>query len=147
MCEFYAFAQIVICDCFECISECTNILFWTFFVFVLLAFMHDLLQNECCSFFACFISAFYIVWAHACCVIFCECICMFFCILDMHAYLPACLIFPNAFLLWILVFFWQIALTCHVLFLQDFVDDMCDCKAFVCCHNLLLSAVWACYMY
>ena len=113
-----------------------------FFRVVLLPFMHDLLQNECCSFFACFISAFCIVWAHAYCVIFCACICMFFCILSLYMYLPACLIFFNVFLLCLIMFCRKIALICCILFLQDFVDGMYYCKALVCCHNLLLAVVW-----
>ena len=94
-------------------------------------------------FFACCISAFCIVWAHTYRVIFCAYICIFFCILGLYVYLPACLIFFNAFLLCLIMFTRKIALICCVLFLQDFVDGMCSLKVLICCRILLLSAVWA----
>ena len=142
MCEFCAFAQILICAFFEYISECINILLWDFFVFFYSLFciinyrisVATFLLVSFLHFASCGHMHIVQYFARACAYFFAFLI-----------YMPISLLalfFPTLSCFAYLCFFWKIGLTWYVLFLQDFVDGMCYCKALVCCHNLLLAVVW-----
>ena len=103
-----------------------------FFCVLFLLFFIVKWENKCCRFFACFSSAFCIVWAQPYFVISCGFICLLSCVLMLYMYLRACLIFHSDSMLCLIVFYRQIThsyISCfsagccrsHLLDLSDFL--------------------------